>query len=98
MLPCPTSEPQVLLRGQSGRAALMDRSHTTSKWLCQQQQQPLELLCRAKVPPQTCRQQGRALPVPCGAELYKAHRSCLGPADRKGFSKEKQDRKDPVIP
>lgn len=44
------------------------------------------------------RQQARALHVPCGAKLYTAQRSCLGPADRRGFSKEKQDRKDPVIP
>lgn len=43
------------------------------------------------------RQQARALHVPCGAKLYTAQRSCLGPADRNGFSKEKQDRKDPVI-
>lgn len=34
----------------------------------------------------------------CGAELYTAQRSCPGPADRRGFSKEKQDRKDLVIP
>lgn len=47
---------------------------------------------------QIYRQQARALRVPCGAKLYTAQRSCLGPADRKGFSKEKQDRKDLVIP
>lgn len=48
VLPYPTSECQVLLCGQPGRAALLDRSHTMISWLCQQQQL-LELLCRAKV-------------------------------------------------
>lgn len=43
-------------------------------------------------------QQARALCLQCGAKLYTAQRHCLGPADSKGFSKEKQDRKDPVIP
>lgn len=48
VLPRPTPASQVPLCGQSGRAALLDRSHTTSRRLCQQQR-PLELLCRAKV-------------------------------------------------
>lgn len=70
---------------------------TAARWL---------LLCRAELfIPTRCSlltqiygQKARALHVPCGAKLYTAQRSCLGPADRKGFSKEKQDRKDLVIP
>lgn len=54
--------------------------------------------CSSPLPAQTSRQQERALPAPCAAGLYTAQRSCPGPADRKGFSKEKQDRKDLVIP
>lgn len=41
---------------------------------------------------------GRALPVPWGAELYTAQRSCLGPADRKGFSKGKTGQERPSNP
>lgn len=95
-LPCPTSESQVLLCGQSGRAALLDRSQTLSRWLCQHQK-PLEPLCRAKVlVPCHRRHPGTA----CALWHTALHSPEIlpGPADRKGFSKEKQDRKDQVIP